>query len=131
LTEDKDEYSKAYQIDFKGFEFALVSYTPISRKIHTISTHKKVEDCLQEPIIIAGILEKKFGQNLINKRNEIKNTYYMGKHPTGLRGISLICNYNFKQLEYFIQITVSDLDISDEGDKELIELSTKDEIDKL
>lgn len=131
ILDDTETKSKTYQIDFKGFDFAFVSYTPISKKIHTISTGKKVESYIQEPNVIAGILEKKFGENLVDKGTKIKNAYYLGKHSTGQKGIILTCGYNFNLLSYYIQITVTDLDIVKEEEKELIEISTKEEIDKL
>lgn len=131
IIDDKEKKSATYQIDFKGFEFALVSYTPITKKIYSITTGKKVDDCIQEPNVIAGILENKFGENLIKKGIKLKNVYYIGKHPSGQKGVILTCNYNVSQLTYFIQITASDLDIVDIQEKELIEISTKEEIDKL
>jgi len=131
VLDNKNENNAAFQINFKGFEYAIAAYTPITKRIHSISTAKKVENCHEEPTIIAGVLEKKFGENIIKKGMTLKDVYYIGKHPIGQKGIILTCSYNLKELASFIQITASDLDVIADNEKELIEISAKEELDKL
>lgn len=67
-------------INFKGFTKAMITYTPITKKVTTIVTIKKTnEDCQEEAEIISKIFETKYG-----KFNHKEDFYYKQENDTTL-----------------------------------------------
>lgn len=67
-------------IDFKGFKKAMISYTPTTEKVTTITTMKKTDsDCIDEAEIISKIFGERYGN--FNKKDSF---YYIQENDTTL-----------------------------------------------